>query len=80
MSSLQEIGLPVPFALLAVALALGACASYEPQPLQLDTDLQNVQAETIDDVTVSVAILTDEQAEYIGVPKDGPYKVEHYRY
>ena len=63
MSSLQEIGLPVPFALLAVALALGACASYEPQPLQLDTDLQNVQAETIDDVTVSVAILTDEQAE-----------------
>jgi hypothetical protein len=62
MSFLQEIGLPVRFALLAVALALGACATYEPQPLVIDTDLQNVQAETIDDVTVSVAILTDEQA------------------
>ena len=24
--------------------------------------------------------LTDEQAQYIGVPKQGPYKAEHYRY
>jgi adenosylhomocysteinase len=24
--------------------------------------------------------LTDEQARYIGVPKDGPYKTDHYRY
>ncbi|HLT89665.1 MAG TPA: adenosylhomocysteinase [Woeseiaceae bacterium] len=24
--------------------------------------------------------LTDEQAKYIGVPKDGPYKSDHYRY
>jgi adenosylhomocysteinase len=24
--------------------------------------------------------LTDEQARYIGVPKAGPYKAEHYRY
>jgi len=24
--------------------------------------------------------LTDEQADYIGVPKEGPYKPEHYRY
>ncbi len=24
--------------------------------------------------------LTDEQAQYIGVPKEGPYKAEHYRY
>jgi hypothetical protein len=47
---------------------LGACASYEPQPLPLDTDLQGVQTETINDVTVSVAILTDEQAaQHFGV-------------
>jgi hypothetical protein len=47
-----------------MAFALGACASnYEPQPLVLDVDLQGVQTRTIDDVTVSVAILTDEQAE-----------------
>jgi len=24
--------------------------------------------------------LTDEQAAYISVPKDGPYKTDHYRY
>ncbi|MEK7796129.1 MAG: adenosylhomocysteinase, partial [Pseudomonadota bacterium] len=24
--------------------------------------------------------LTDEQARYIGVPADGPYKPDHYRY
>jgi adenosylhomocysteinase len=24
--------------------------------------------------------LTDVQAEYLGVPKEGPYKPEHYRY
>ena len=24
--------------------------------------------------------LTPEQAKYIGVPKDGPYKSDHYRY
>ena len=51
-------------ALPTVALALGACAtSYEPKPLVPDVDLQEVQTKTIDDVTVSVAILTDEQAK-----------------
>jgi hypothetical protein len=45
------------------ALVLGACASsYEPKPLVLDVELQGVQTRTIDEVTVSVAILTDEQA------------------
>ncbi len=29
---------------------------------------------------VELTELTDEQAKYIGVPKAGPYKVEHYRY
>jgi adenosylhomocysteinase len=24
--------------------------------------------------------LTDQQAAYIGVPKQGPYKADHYRY
>src|SRR4029079_2227532 len=24
--------------------------------------------------------LTDEQADYLGIPKAGPYKAEHYRY
>jgi adenosylhomocysteinase len=29
---------------------------------------------------VRLTRLTDEQAAYIGVPKEGPYKAEHYRY
>jgi len=29
---------------------------------------------------VKLTTLTDEQAAYIGVPVDGPYKVDHYRY
>ncbi|CAM5509504.1 adenosylhomocysteinase [Leifsonia shinshuensis] len=29
---------------------------------------------------VQLTTLTDEQAAYIGVPVDGPYKVDHYRY
>jgi hypothetical protein len=46
------------------ALVLGACASsYEPKPLVPDVDLQDIQTKTIDEVTVSVAILTVEQAE-----------------
>jgi hypothetical protein len=46
-----------------MALALVACASsYEPKPLIPDVDLEEVQTRTIGDVTVSVAILTDDQA------------------
>lgn len=29
---------------------------------------------------VELTVLSDKQAEYIGVPKEGPYKPEHYRY
>ena len=29
---------------------------------------------------VKLTKLTPEQAEYLGVPVDGPYKPEHYRY
>ena len=29
---------------------------------------------------VELTELTDEQADYIGVPREGPYKVDHYRY
>ena len=31
-------------------------------------------------IGVDLEELTDEQAEYIGVPKEGPYKPDHYRY
>ncbi len=29
---------------------------------------------------VQLTTLTDEQSEYLGIPQDGPYKLEHYRY
>ena len=31
-------------------------------------------------VGVKLTELTDEQASYLGIPKDGPYKPDHYRY
>ena len=31
-------------------------------------------------INVVLDELTDEQSKYLGVPKDGPYKAEHYRY
>jgi len=34
----------------------------------------------LDRIGVRLTELTDEQAEYIGVKKDGPFKPEHYRY
>ncbi|MFF9150536.1 adenosylhomocysteinase, partial [Streptomyces sp. NPDC055051] len=29
---------------------------------------------------IRLTVLTDDQAAYIGVPVDGPYKPDHYRY
>ncbi len=34
----------------------------------------------LDKLGVHLTRLTPEQAEYIGVPIDGPYKPDHYRY
>jgi len=34
----------------------------------------------LDRIGAKVTQLSDEQAEYIGVSKEGPYKPEHYRY
>lgn len=34
----------------------------------------------LDKLGAKLTVLTDKQAKYIGVPVDGPYKPEHYRY
>ena len=34
----------------------------------------------LDKLGVKLTKLTDDQAAYIGVPKDGPFKPDHYRY
>jgi adenosylhomocysteinase len=34
----------------------------------------------LDALGVKLTELSDEQAEYLGIPKNGPFKVDHYRY
>jgi adenosylhomocysteinase len=46
-------------------------------PKKLDEEVARLHLEQLG---VKLTVLSDEQAEYIGVPKDGPYKPEHYRY
>jgi adenosylhomocysteinase len=46
-------------------------------PKPLDEKVARLQLSTLG---ASLTELTDEQASYIGVAKQGPYKPEHYRY
>jgi adenosylhomocysteinase len=55
--------------------------SYKPGvyvlPKKLDEEVARLHLEKIG---VKLTTLTPEQAEYIGVPVEGPYKPDHYRY
>ena len=44
---------------------------------QLDEEVARLHLEKIG---VKLTKLSKEQADYIGVPVEGPYKSEHYRY
>jgi len=46
-------------------------------PKHLDEEVARLHLESIG---VRLTLLTPEQADYIGVSIDGPYKAEHYRY
>lgn len=46
-------------------------------PKKLDEEVARLHLEQIG---VKLTKLTDEQADYLGISKDGPYKPEHYRY
>ena len=46
-------------------------------PKHLDEKVARLQLKTLN---AQLTELTDQQATYIGVPKDGPYKADHYRY
>jgi adenosylhomocysteinase len=46
-------------------------------PKALDEKVARLQLTSLD---VELTELTPEQAAYIGVPKEGPYKADHYRY
>ena len=46
-------------------------------PKHLDEKVARLQLKTLN---AELTELTEEQADYIGVPKEGPYKTDHYRY
>jgi adenosylhomocysteinase len=46
-------------------------------PKHLDEEVARLH---LDQLGVKLTQLTNEQSEYIGVPREGPYKPEHYRY
>ena len=46
-------------------------------PKKLDEEVARLHLEKIG---VKLTTLTKKQAEYLGVPVEGPYKSEHYRY
>jgi adenosylhomocysteinase len=46
-------------------------------PKHLDEKVARLQLKTLN---AQLTTLSDQQAKYIGVSKDGPYKADHYRY
>jgi adenosylhomocysteinase len=44
---------------------------------KLDEEVARLHLEQIG---VKLTILSDEQADYLGIAKEGPYKPDHYRY
>ena len=46
-------------------------------PKHLDEEVARLH---LDHIGVKLTVLSDEQSEYLGVPKNGPYKADHYRY
>jgi adenosylhomocysteinase len=55
--------------------------SYKPQvyvlPKKLDEEVARLHLEKIG---VKLTTLSQKQADYIGVPVEGPFKPDHYRY
>jgi adenosylhomocysteinase len=46
-------------------------------PKELDEEVARLHLKKIG---VELDVMTDKQANYLGIPKEGPYKSEHYRY
>ena len=46
-------------------------------PKHLDEEVARLH---LDRLSVKLTKLTAKQAEYLGIPVDGPYKPDHYRY
>ena len=63
----------VPFAFVSVEIAKSSIGL----PKHLDEEVARLHLERIG---VKLTKLTKKQADYLGVPAEGPYKPEHYRY
>jgi adenosylhomocysteinase len=46
-------------------------------PKHLDEKVARLQLKKLN---AQLTVMTDEQAKYVGIPKEGPYKSDHYRY
>jgi adenosylhomocysteinase len=46
-------------------------------PKKLDEEVARLH---LAQIGVKLTVLTKDQADYIGVPVEGPYKPDHYRY
>jgi len=46
-------------------------------PKKLDEEVARLH---LDKIGAKLTVLTDEQSDYLGIPVDGPYKPDHYRY
>ena len=56
-------------------------AKYENKVYVLPKHLDEKVARLhLSKIGVELDELTSEQAEYLGIPKNGPFKAEHYRY
>jgi adenosylhomocysteinase len=54
---------------------------YKPSVIRLPKKLDEEVARLhLDKIGVKLTKLTKKQADYIGVPVEGPYKPDHYRY
>ena len=54
---------------------------YEPTVYRLSKKLDEEVARLhLEKIGVKLTKLTKKQADYLGVPPEGPYKPEHYRY
>jgi adenosylhomocysteinase len=59
----------------------GNTGEYEKKVYMLPKKLDEQVARLhLDHLSVQLTKLSESQASYIGVPVDGPYKPDHYRY
>jgi len=46
-------------------------------PKKLDEEVARLH---LDQLGAKLTVLSESQSKYVGIPKDGPYKADHYRY